>query len=97
MDIKLAKTNIRKLVGGSLLSSILSLGRTLLPTLGKTLRLSALSGLASDEASQIVKKISGGFLVPQNQMHQLIPYKDMLNMRQKRTSVMLYKCKKPFI
>ena len=97
MDIKLAKTNIRKLVGGSLLSSILSLGRTLLPTLGKTLRLSALSSPASEEASQNVKKISGGFLVPQNQMHQLIPYKDMLNMRQKRTSVMLYEWKKPFI
>ena len=97
MDIKLAKTNIRKLVGGSLLSSILSLGRTLLPTLGKTLRLSVLSGLASEEASQIVKKISGGFLVARNQMHQLIPYNDMLSMGQKRTSVMLYKWKKPSI
>ena len=35
MDIKLAKTNIRKQVGGSLLTSILTLGRTLAPTLGK--------------------------------------------------------------
>ena len=34
MDIKLAKTNIRKQVGGSLLTSILTLGRTLAPTLG---------------------------------------------------------------
>ena len=32
MDIKLAKTNIRKQVGGSLLTSILTLGRTLAPT-----------------------------------------------------------------
>ena len=37
MDIKLAKTNIRKQVGGSLLTSILTLGRTLAPTLGKLL------------------------------------------------------------
>ena len=90
MDIKLAKTNIRKQIGGSLLSSILSIGRTLLPTIGKVLGLSALSGLASEGASQIVKEMSGqgvktdGFLVPQNQMHHLIPYKDMLNMKQKK-------------
>ena len=44
MDIKLAKTNIRKQVGGSLLTSILSLGRAFAPTLGKTLGLSALVG-----------------------------------------------------
>ena len=43
MDIKLAKTNIRKQVGGSLLTSILTLGRTLAPTIGKTLGLSALA------------------------------------------------------
>ena len=84
MDIKLAKTNIRKQVGGSLLTSILSLGRTLAPTLGKTLGLSALAGLASEGASQIVKKISGngiqsgGFLIPQNKINQLIAYKHLL-------------------
>ena len=59
MDIKLAKTNIRKQVGGSLLNSILTLGCTLLPTVGKTLGLSALAGLASEGASQVVKSISG--------------------------------------
>ena len=48
MDIKLPKTNIQKQIGGSLLSSILSLGTTFLPTIGKTLGLSALSGLASE-------------------------------------------------
>ena len=36
MDIKLAKTNIRKQVGGSLLTSILSLGRVFGPTIAKT-------------------------------------------------------------
>ena len=60
MDIKLAKTNIRKQMGGNLLTSILSMGRALAPTIGKTLGLSALAGLASEGASQLVKKISGG-------------------------------------
>ena len=90
MDIKLAKTNIRKQVGGSLLTSILSLGRTLAPTLGKTLGLSALAGLASEGASQVVKKIagkgvqSGGFLIPQNKIDQLIAYKHLLTTKQKK-------------
>ena len=90
MDIKLAKTNIRKQVGGSLLTLILTLGRTLAPTLGKTLGLSALAGLASEGASQVVKKIagkglqSGGFLIPQNKIDQLIAYKHLLTDKQKR-------------
>ena len=84
MDIKLAKTNIRKQVGGSLLTSILSLGRTLAPTLGKTLGLSALSGLASEGASQLVKKISGGYLIPPNKIDQLIAYKHLLTNKQKK-------------
>ena len=90
MDIKLSKTNIRKQVGGSLLTSILTLGRTLAPTLGKTIGLSTLAGLASEGASQIVKKIagkgiqSGGFLIPQNKIDQLIAYKHLLTDKQKR-------------
>ena len=60
MDIKLAKNNIRKQVGGSLSTSNLSMGRALAPTIGKTLGLSALAGLASEGAIQLVKKISGG-------------------------------------
>ena len=47
MDIKLAKTNIKKQVGCNLLTSILALGRTFGPTIAKTLGLSALGGLAS--------------------------------------------------
>lgn len=39
------------------------MGRALAPTTGKTLRLSALAGLASEGASQLVKKISGGNLI----------------------------------
>ena len=90
MDIKLSKTNIRKQVGGSLLSSILTLGRTFGPTLAKTLGLSALAGAASEGASQIVKKISGkgvqsgGFLIPQNKIDQLIAYKHLLSDKQKK-------------
>ena len=60
MDINLARTNIRKQVGGSLLTSILWIGKALAPILGKTLGLSVLAGLASEGASQLVKTLSGG-------------------------------------
>ena len=90
MDIKLSKSNIRKQVGGSLLSSILTLGRTLGPTLAKTLGMSALAGAASEGASQIVKKISGkgvqtgGFLIPNSKINQLIAHKHLLSDKQKK-------------
>jgi len=89
IDIKLAKTNIRNQVGGSLLTSILSLGGTFAPTIAKTLGLSALSGLASEGASQLVKKITGrgqtrGLLIPQNKINQLIAYKHLLTAKQKQ-------------
>ena len=90
MEIKLAKTNIRKQVGGSLLTSILSLARTFGPTLAKTVGLSALAGAASEGASQIVKKISGkgsqtgGFMVPNSKINQLIANKHLLSDKQKK-------------
>ena len=90
MDIKLSKTNIRKQVGGSLFSSLLTLGRTFGPTLAKTLGMSALAGAASEGASQIVKKISGkgvqtgGFLIPNSKIDQLIAYKHLLSNKQKK-------------
>ena len=97
MDIKLAKSNIRKQVGGSLLSSILTLGRTFGPQLAKTLGMSALSGVVSEGASQLVKKISGGgqlrrgsetqtggFLIPNSKIQQLIANKHLLTDKQKR-------------
>ena len=88
MDIKLSKTNIRKQVGGSLLSSILTLGRTFGPTLAKTLGLSALAGAASEGASQIVKKISGegvgSFTIPYSKISQLVPHRDLFSMKQKK-------------
>ena len=90
MDIRLAKTNIRKQVGGSLLSTVLTLGRSFAPTIAKTLGLSALGGLASEGASQLVKAISGkgvqtgGFLVPQDKIEKLIEYKHLLWTKQKQ-------------
>ena len=89
MDIKLSKSNIRKQVGGSLLTTILTLGKALAPTIGKTVGLSTLAGLASEGASQIVKKISGkgqlgGFLIPQNKINQLIANKHLLTDKQKK-------------
>ena len=61
VEIKISKTQIRKVVkqGGSLFSAIIPLARSFAPTLAKTLGLSALAGLASEGASQVVKKISG--------------------------------------
>ena len=90
MDIKLPKTNIRKQVGGSILTSALSLASAFGPTIAKTLGLSALAGLASEGASQVVKKISGrgaqkgGFLRPQNEIDKLIANKHLLTAKQKR-------------
>ena len=86
MNIRLAKTNKRKQIGGSLLTSMFSLGLSIAKTLG----LSALAGLASEGASEIVKKISGngirsgGFLIPQNKINQLITYKHLLTTKQKQ-------------
>ena len=90
MDIKLAKTNVRKQVGGSLLTSVLALGRAFGPTIAKTLGLSALAGAASTGARQIVKKIvgkgvqRGGFLIPQNKIDKLIANKHLLSAKQKK-------------
>ena len=90
MDIKLAKTNIRKQVGGSLLSTVLTLGRSFAPTIAKTLGLSALGGLASEGASQLVKAISGkgvqtgGLIIPHNKINELIPYTNMFTTKQQR-------------
>ena len=89
MDIKLSKTNIRKQVGGSLLTSALALTRAFGPTIAKTLGLAALAGAASQGASQVVKKISGkgqkgGFLIPQNKIDKLIANKHLLTTKQKK-------------
>ena len=70
------------------MTSILSLGRVLAPTIAKTMGLAALAGAASAGASQIVKKIAGkgqtgGFLIPQNKIDKLIANKHLLSAKQK--------------
>ena len=84
IDIKLSKSNIRKQVGGSLLSSILTMGSRFGPTIAKTLGLSALGGLASEGASQLMKKMTGGYIVPKNKIDQLIANKNLLTIKQKK-------------
>ena len=86
MDIKLAKMNIRKQVGGSLLSTVLSLGMRALPAIGKTLGLSALGGLAEAGAKKLIGsgQQTGGFLIPQDKINKLIEYKHLLSTKQKQ-------------
>ena len=60
--------------------------RTVAPTVGKTLGLSALARLASEGASQLVKKITGGpiFRVPNKDLYRLAMMSDLLNKGQIR-------------
>ena len=88
VEIKISKTQIRKVMkqGGSLFSAIIPLVRPLAKTLG----LSAIAGLASEGASQVVKKISGkgtmtgGFLIPKDKIQKLIDNKHLLTNKQKQ-------------
>ena len=86
-EIKVSKSQAQK-VGGSLFSTLFPLARSAAPMLAKTLGLSALAGLASEGASQVVKKISGsgqvgGFLIPQDKIQKLIDNKHLLTNKQK--------------
>ena len=64
----------------------------LLLFLGKTLGLSALAGLASEGASQIVKKISGGamFQVPNQHLYRLAMMDNLLTKGQIRDLAKAY-------
>ena len=96
-DIKISKSQIRKAVvhGGSLWSSLFSLGTRLLPyattAVSKaapalaTGALSALGSLGIDKLFR--KKQTGGFLVPQSKIDQLIKYNSMLTKKQKEAIV----------
>ena len=93
-DIKISKTQIRKVVvhGGSLWSSLFSLGTKLLPyattAVSKAvpaLATGALSALGSLGIDKIFgKKQKGGFLIPQNKIDKLIANKHLLTEKQKR-------------
>ena len=60
MQIKISRSNIRKQDGSGIFSAVLPAIRSVAPVIGKTLGLSALAGAASEGASQIIKKITGG-------------------------------------
>ena len=80
MVITISKYNIRRQTGSGIFSSILPVLKNVAPTIGKTLGLSALAGLASEGASQIVKKISGGqmYQVPNKNIYKLAQMGDLL-------------------
>ena len=91
-DIKISKTQIRKAVkmGGSLWSSLFSLGARALPAVTSLASKAAgplATGAFSGLASLGVDKIFGGFLIPQNKVDQLIKYKDWLTNEQKKRIV----------
>ena len=86
VQIKISKANVRKQTGSGILTSLLPVLRNVAPTVGKTLGLSALAGLASEGASQLVKKITGGqiFQVPNQHLFRLAMLSELLNKGQIR-------------
>ena len=96
VDLKISKTQIRHLVqeGGSLWGSLMTLGAKALPfaTMAASkalpaLATGALSGLASLGVDKIFGKgQTGGFLIPQNKIDQLIKHKDLLTKKTERTN-----------
>ena len=86
VQIKISKANVRKQTGSGIFSSLLPVLRNVAPTVGKTLGLSALAGLASEGASQLVKKITGGqiFQVPNEHLFRLAMMSELLNKGQIR-------------
>ena len=97
VDLKISKTQISHLVqkGGSLWSSLFSLGTKALPYATKAvtkvapaLATGALQALGSLGIDKIFGKgQTGGFLIPQNKIDQLIKYKDLLTKKQKEQIV----------
>ena len=85
MQIKISKANIRKQDGSGIFSSLVPLLKTVAPTIGKTLGLSALAGAASEGASQIIKKITGGqvFQVPNANLYKLAMMSHLLTPKQR--------------
>ena len=80
------KSNIRKQSGSGIFSAVLPALRAVAPTVAKTLGISALAGAASEGATQIIKKISGGqlFQIPNDKLFMLAQLSDLLTPKQKR-------------
>ena len=91
--LKISKSHIKKSVkqGGSLFSSLAMLGAKALPYMTKAaskalpaLATGAVSALGSLGMDKIFGKgMTGGFLIPQNKVDQLIQYKHLLTNKQK--------------
>ena len=86
VQIKISKANVRKQTASGIFTSLLPVLRNVAPTIGKTLGLSALAGLASEGASQLVQKITGGqiFQVPNQHLFRLAMWSKLLNKGQIR-------------
>ena len=86
IQIKISRANVRKQTGSGIANSVLPLLRNVAPTIGKTMGLATLAGLASEGASQIIKKISGGqiFQVPNENLFRLAMMDDLLTKGQIR-------------
>ena len=93
VDVNFSKSQIRKVVqGGSLFSSLAMLGAKALPFVTKAaskalpaLATGAVSALGSLGIDKIFGKgMTGGFLIPQNKIDQLIQYKNLLTNAQKQ-------------
>ena len=98
-DLKISKTQISHLVqeGGALWSSLLNMGNKMLPYATKAVSkvvpslatgaLQALGSLGVDKIFGNGISHTGGFLIPQNKINQLIQYKDLLTKKQKEDIV----------
>ena len=98
-DLKISKTQISHLVqeGGALWSSLLNMGTRMLPYATKAVSkvvpslatgaLQALGSLGVDKIFGNGISRTGGFLIPQNKINQLIQYKDLLTKKQKEDIV----------
>ena len=94
IDIKISKTQIRKAVmkGGSLWSSLFSLGTKLLPyattavsKAAPALATGALSGLADFGVKKIFGEgQTGGYLIPNQKIDSLMQYRELLTPAQKK-------------
>ena len=86
VQIKISKANVRKQTGSGIFTSLLPVLKNVASTIGKTMGLSALAGLASEGASQLVKKITGGqiFQVPNQHLFRLAMLSELLNKGQIR-------------
>ena len=92
VQITISKNNIRKQTGKGIFSAVLPALRAVAPTVAKTLGLSALAGAASEGASQIIKKISGGQIlrVPNDKLFMLAQMSNLLTPKQKRDLAAAY-------